>query len=126
MRGIRVVEKGRELHMVRQFLVRGAAVVGGLALSLTAGAAIASADPSEDSMINSSCTYDQWVAALHAQNPGPASAFDSQPASQSFVSQFIAAPPDQRRSLAAAIKNMPGADHNLPVIKQAFSACNNY
>lgn len=112
--------------MMRQFMARGAAAVGGLALALTAGATIASADPVTDPMINSTCTYDQWVAALHAQSPGPASAFDSQPATQSFVRQFINSPPNRRAQMAQMVRNMPGADQNLPVIQQAFSACNNY
>jgi hemophore-related protein len=112
--------------MKRMALIKGAAAIGGLALTLAAGTGIASADPTTDPMINSTCTYDQWVAALHAQNPGPASAFDSQPASQSFVRQFIESSPQERVGLVNVVKGMPGADQNLPVIQQAFSACNSY
>lgn len=100
--------------------------MSGLALSLSLGAGIASADPDIDPMVNSTCTYDQWVAALHAQNPGPASAFDSQPQTQAFMQRFLSAPPQRRVSMARMVMNMPGAAENFPVVQQAFSACNSY
>lgn len=112
--------------MITLSLKRLAAAAGGLALTVTAPVAVASADPDLEPMVNSTCTYNQWVAALHAQNPGAGAAFDSQPATQAFVSQFLSSPPTQRRSMAQMVMNMPGADQNLPVIQQAFSACNNY
>ena len=111
---------------IRVLLSGPAVAAGGLALSLTAGAGVASADPDLTPIINSTCTYTQWTAALHAQNPDAASVFDAQPASQSFVRQFIASPPDQRASMAQMVMSMPGSDQNLPIIQQAFSACNNY
>jgi hemophore-related protein len=112
--------------MIKLPLSGVAVAVGGLALALTAGVGVASADPDLDPMINSTCTYNQWVKALRAENPGPASAFDSQPASQSFMQQFIASSPAQRTSMAQMVSGMPGADQNLPVIQQAFSSCNRY
>jgi hemophore-related protein len=112
--------------MIKLPLSGVAVVVGGLAMTLTAGVGVASASPDLDPMINTTCTYDQWVHALHDENPGPASAFDSQPASQSFMQQFIASPPAQRASMAQMVSGMPGAEQSLPVIRQAFSTCNRY
>jgi hypothetical protein len=43
--------------------------VGGIALSLTTGAGVASADPDLGPLINTTCTYPQAVAALNAQSP---------------------------------------------------------
>lgn len=103
-----------------------AVAVGGLALSLTVGSGIASAQPDLGPAINSTCTYDQWVAALRTENPGPASAFDSQPMSQSYLRQFFAAGPAQRQQLATMFMSLPGADQNVPVMAQAFNSCNKY
>lgn len=103
-----------------------AVAVGGLALSLTVGAGIASAQPDLGAAVNSTCTYDQWVSALRDQNPGPASAFDSQPMSQSYLRQFFASGPAERQRLAQMFISLPGADQNVPVMAQAFNSCNNY
>ena len=61
--------------MTKLSLTRLAVAVGGLALSLTAGAGVASADPDLDPIVNTTCTYPQAVAALNAQNPAAAAVF---------------------------------------------------
>lgn len=112
--------------MTNSFLSKVAVVAGGLAVAMSAGAGLAAAQPDLGPAINSTCTYDQWVAALHAQNPGPASAFDSQPMSQQYMRQFFAGGPAQRQQLANMFMSIPGADQNVPVMAQAFSSCNNF
>lgn len=112
--------------MMRSILTKLAVATGGVALSLSAAAGVASAQPNIDAMVNSTCTYDQWVAALHAQSPGPASAFDAQPQTQAFMRRFLAAPPQRRVQMAQTVMRMPGAEENFPVVQQAFGACNNF
>ena len=55
--------------MIKPLLTRVGVAVGSLALSLTAGVGVASADPDVGSAVDSTCTYSQFVAALNAQNP---------------------------------------------------------
>ena len=55
--------------MIKPLLTRVGVAVGSLALSLTAGVGVASADPDLGSAVDSTCTYSQFVAALNAQDP---------------------------------------------------------
>jgi hemophore-related protein len=107
-------------------LTKLAVAVGGLALSLTAGAGVASADPDLGPIVNTTCSYDQFVAALNAQNPGAAAAFNSSPRMQSGLRQFLAAPPDQRQTMAQQMANAPANKPYFGIVQKAFSACNNY
>ena len=81
--------------MATSSLTRLATAVGGLALSLTAGAGVASADPL-DSVVNTTCDYSQVVSALNAQDPAAAGQFNASPQTQDELRTFLAAPPDQR------------------------------
>ena len=58
--------------MIKLSLSRLAVAVGGLALSLTAGAGVASADPDLDPIVNTTCSYTQVMSALSAQDPAAA------------------------------------------------------
>jgi hemophore-related protein len=113
---------------MRLLLTRGAAVIGGLALSLTAGASIASADPAEDAIVNTNCSYAQFVSALTAVNPEAKRQLDEQPDAQGYFQTFLAAPPGgaQRVQYAQMFKQMPTADTTFPVLQQAFGVCNKY
>jgi hemophore-related protein len=103
-----------------------AVAVSALAVSFAAGAGVASAEPDLGPAVNSTCSYPQFVAALHAQMPKEAAEFDASPATQALLRQFIASPPSQRVVLARALLNQPGADQAVPAIQQIFSVCNNY
>ncbi|MGH3559026.1 MAG: hemophore-related protein [Mycobacterium sp.] len=107
-------------------LTRLAAAVGGLALSLTAGAGVASADPDLGPIVNTTCSYPQAVAALNAENPQAAAEFNASPATQSFLRQFIASPPGRRMQMVQQIERAPGAQQYVGVIQQVFATCNNY
>jgi hypothetical protein len=63
--------------MTKLWLTRFTVAVGGLALSLTAGAGIASATPDLGPAVNTTCTYDQLVAALNAEDPTVAAFLNS-------------------------------------------------
>ena len=60
---------GRNPHMIKVSLTSMAAAVGGLALSLAAGAGVASAAPDLGPAVNTTCSYPQLVSALNAQGP---------------------------------------------------------
>ncbi len=116
--------------MVTFSWTRLAAAAGGLALTLAAGAGIASADPAPDPdldrVVNSTCTYNQAVAALNAQYPQTAAEFNASPIAQGFLRQFADSPPDQRRQLANQIQGMPDAQPYLETMKQVAKICNKY
>lgn len=112
--------------MIELSLTRLAVVVGGLALSLTAGAGLASADPDLGPIVNSTCSYPQAVAALNAQNPDVAAQFNESPMTQSMLRRFLAAAPAQRQQMAQQMANSPGAAQYFGAIQQMFATCNNY
>ena len=62
--------------MIKLSLTRLGAAVGGLALSLAAGAGIASAAPDLGPAINTTCSYPQLVSALNAQGPEAGAQFN--------------------------------------------------
>ena len=112
--------------MIKLSLTRLAVAVGGLALSLTAGAGVASADPDLGPIINTTCTYPQVESAINAGDPAFAAAFYSSPLNQSALHQFLASPPNRRLQMAQQIASAPGAQQNFPFIQQAFATCNNF
>jgi hemophore-related protein len=105
---------------------RVAVAVGILALSLTAGAGIASADPDLGPIVNTTCSYPQVMAALNAQDPAAAAQFSASPTSQSYLRQFLAAPPDQRQQMAGMIAGAGPNQQYLGLLQQVFNTCNSY
>src|SRR5215469_2639344 len=112
--------------MVTPSLTRLAAAISGLALSLTAAAGVASADPDLSPIINTTCSYSQVVAALNAGSPAAAAQFNSSPAAQSWLRSFLASPPAQRQQMARQVEAMPSARPYLGVAIQAANTCTNY
>ncbi|WP_280831050.1 hemophore-related protein [Mycolicibacterium frederiksbergense] len=112
--------------MFRLSLTRLAAGIGGLALSLTAGAGIASAGPNLDSAVNTTCTYPQLVSALNAQDPQVGKAFDQSPILQRGLREFLADAPAKRVRTAQDVANAPMFQPYLGTIEQAFNTCNNF
>ena len=112
--------------MIKLSLTRLAVAVGGLALSLTAGAGVASADPDLGPIVNTTCNYPQVMAALNAQDPAAAAQFNSSPMAQSYLRQFLASPPSRRQAMAQQMASSPGAQQYFGLIQQVFNTCNNY
>jgi hemophore-related protein len=108
--------------MVTLSLTRLAAVIGGLALSLAAGAGVASADP----LIDTTCNYSQVVSALNAQDPAAAAEFDASPAAQSWLRSFLASSPAGRQQMLAEVQSMPGAAQYAGTVEQVANTCNDY
>lgn len=112
--------------MIKPSLSRVAVAVGASVLLLAAGVGVASAEPNIAPMVNTTCTYDQAMAALHAENPMAAKILDASPPNLQFLRTFMSSSPEQRTSLLNQIKNNPGAAQALPVFTQMMTDCVNY
>lgn len=112
--------------MTKLSLTRLGVAIGGLTLAFTAGAGAASADPDLGPAVNTTCTYDQLVAALNAQDPTLAAVFDNSPDAQSGLRQFLAGSPSQRRQLAQQIVSNPDSQPYIGVLQRSFDTCNNF
>jgi hemophore-related protein len=112
--------------MIQLSLTRLAVGLGGLALTLSAGAGIASAAPDLGPAVNTTCTYDQLVSALNAQDPKVAMAFTSSPVMQNGLRKFLASPPDERLRIAQKLVATPGAAPYIGVLEETYKTCNNF
>lgn len=114
--------------MVTRSMSKLAAVAAGLALSMLAGAGIAAADVLSPAAINTTCNYNQVMAALNAQSPSAAAQFNSSGKAKFFLNTYLGSPPAQRVALAqqaqAASPDM--AQQYLPLINQVALTCNNF
>lgn len=99
---------------------------GGLALLLSAGAGVASAQPDVETIVNSPCTYPQVIAALNADSPKLAKQLEATPAATGWLKSLIAASPDQRRAMVAQAQAMPGVNQYTPVIMRVANTCTNF
>ena len=107
---------------MRLSLTKLTVAVGSAAVALTAGAGIASADP----IIETTCNYGQVMAALNATDPATAAQLNESPVAQSYLRQFLAAPPPKRQQMAAQIRAMPQAAQFMGTIENVAGVCNNY
>ncbi|KUH75781.1 hypothetical protein AU184_15475 [Mycolicibacterium novocastrense] len=112
--------------MINLSVTKMAAAFGGLALSAMAGAGIAAAQPDIGPMINTTCTYDQAIAAVNAENPTAAQYLNQSPPNLEFLRIYFASSPAERESLLNQIKNNPGIDQAMPVFQQMMTSCVNY
>jgi hemophore-related protein len=103
-----------------------AVVFGGMALSLTVGAGVASAAPDLSPLVPTTCSYPQVVAALSAQSPEAANEFNAQPMAQSMLSSFIASPVDQRQQIVQQVLAMPMGEQYPLDVQTVASTCNKY
>ncbi|MGH3633410.1 hemophore-related protein [Mycobacterium sp.] len=108
--------------MATPSLTRLAVAVGGLALSLTAGVGVASAEPA----VNTTCSYPQVVGALNAQDPAAAAKFNASPAAQGWLQNFLASPPPQRESMLQQVQGTPRGRQYAGLVEQLASTCHNY
>jgi hemophore-related protein len=112
--------------MIKMCLTRMGVAVGGLALSLTVGAGVASADPDLGPIVNTTCNYSQVMAALNAQDPATAAQFNSSPVAQSYLHQFLDSPPSRRMAMAQQIASSPRAQEQFGLVQQVAATCNNF
>ncbi|MCW2653355.1 MAG: hypothetical protein QOE41_4602 [Mycobacterium sp.] len=112
--------------MVKSLSTKLAVAFGGLALSLTAGAGVASATPDPGPFINTTCSYSQFVAALNVASPDVGQQLSSTPPVQSMLQEFLASPADQRRQMVDEYQSTPlGQEYSGPIL-QASNTCNHY
>ncbi|OBF13600.1 hemophore-related protein [Mycobacterium sp. ACS4331] len=111
---------------MKKLLTSVVVAAGGLAMSLTAGAGGAAADPVLDPIVNTTCNYDQVMAAVGAQSPMAAAVFNSSPKQQAGLRQFLAASPEQRLPMAESIRDAPQNQPYLGLIQTAFNTCNSF
>ncbi|WP_308208389.1 hemophore-related protein [Mycolicibacterium houstonense] len=102
--------------------IKVAVAIGAMAISLSAGAGIASADPRLDSAVNTTCNYSQVMGAVNAQSPMAGAS----PAVQSVLQQFLNAPRDERQRMAEGIAAQPANQPYLGLLQTVFDTCNNY
>jgi hemophore-related protein len=86
----------------------------------------ASADPDLGPIVNTTCNYSQVMGALNAQNPAAAGKFNSSPIAQSYLRQFLAAPPSERQAMAQQAMSTPGAAQQFGLVQQVAATCNNF
>jgi hemophore-related protein len=98
----------------------------GLALSVSAGAGIASATPDASAIINSTCTYPQVMAALNDQSPETANELNANPLATGWLQGLVGAPPDQRAQMIQQVQGIPALQSYMPVILQVANSCNRY
>ena len=90
-------------------------------MALTAGAGIASADL--NSLINTTCSYGQAVAALDAADANAGAAFKESATAQAWLSNFLASPVDKRARMVSSIPSLPSLQPYVEAAKWAADTC---
>ena len=106
-----------------------AAALGGFAVAvpltvLSSGAA--SAQPDFSGVVNTTCSYEQVMAALNAQRPDLAQQFNASPFAQGALRNFLASGPAQRQQTVAQLQASPAAQEYFGPINSIAGSCNNY
>jgi hemophore-related protein len=99
-----------------------AVAVGALALSLTAGAGVASADP----FVDTTCSYKQVMDAMNAENPSLAADFNSTPLASTTLSRFLASSPAQRQSMVQTFQSTSWGQEYWGSMSAIASSCSKY
>ncbi|MDV3127807.1 hemophore-related protein [Mycobacterium sp. 21AC1] len=103
-----------------------AIALGGLALSVPLSVGVASAQPDFGPVVHTTCTYDQVIAALNAEQPQLAQEFNTSPFAQGALRNFLASPVDQRQQTVAQLQGHPMAQQYFGPISSIAGSCNNY
>jgi hemophore-related protein len=100
--------------------------VGCLALSVSGGAGVVSADPDLGPVINTTCTYSQVISALNVQSPVAAAQVSASPAARTALRGFLASPPDERQQILQELQSRPESQQYVGLVLQVANTCNNY
>lgn len=95
---------------------------GVLALSLTAGTGVASADP----LVDTTCSYPQVIAALNAQDPALAAKLNANPLATSTLTKFLASSPADRQTMITQFQGTTWGQKYFGSITAVANTCNNY
>ena len=113
------------MQMMKPSSTRLVAALGGLALSLTTGVGVASAEPDLGPILNTTCSYPQVTAALNAQSPDIAAQLAADPAAQGMLNTFLASPVVLRQQLVQQVQGAVGPQY-VGAIVQTANTCNSY
>jgi hemophore-related protein len=112
---------------MKKSLLTGAAVAAfALAIEVLSETGIATADPDYSALINTTCSYEQVIGAVRAQNPAAAAFLDSRLDQQDAFRAYFAQPPASRANIVAQNKANPAAQQVLDVAQGAVAVCHNY
>jgi hemophore-related protein len=103
---------------------RSRLAAAGAALVLTAGPAVASADPG--AAVNTTCSYSQVVSAMNDQSPSVAEQFNATPSAQAWLQNLLAAPPPQRQQLVEQAQSTPEEPEYVAIFSPLANDCDNY
>ena len=95
-------------------------------LSLFAGTGIASAAPDISRIVNSTCSYDQVIRALNAQDSELGAQFTANAAATGWLQALVASGPAQRQVMVQQAQSMPGVEEYAGLINSVAASCNNY
>ncbi|OBA64483.1 hypothetical protein A5647_02065 [Mycobacterium sp. 1100029.7] len=82
--------------------------------------------PDDDRIVNTTCSFPQFVATLNAENTRAAQQFAITPAAQSWVGSYLASSPDQRRQMLRRAKSLPEAQQYIDTVLRVVNSCNEY
>ena len=107
---------------------RPAMATVGLVMALPFTAGVASAQPQIDlaPVVNTTCTYDQVMAALNKEQPALAQQFNEAPLAQGVLRNFLAAPPAERQQTAVQLQANPMVQEYFGPISSIAASCKNY
>lgn len=127
------------MSFVRTRRFAAVAGIGGAALALAFAPATASASPTDliAPLVDSTCTFAQVDAALHAKAPALASFLDSNPDTKAKLQAEFEQTPDQRRAaIDAYLRDNPDAANQAAsdprasgvaaAIQQVADTCHDY
>ncbi|OMC31908.1 hypothetical protein A5740_13805 [Mycobacterium sp. GA-1841] len=100
--------------------------LAGLAMAFPLSTGVASAQPDFSAVVNTTCSYDQVMAALNAQRPDLAQQFNTSPFAQGALRNFLASGPAERQQTVAQLQASPAAQQYFGPINMIANSCNNY
>ncbi|CRZ13323.1 hemophore-related protein [Mycolicibacterium neworleansense] len=112
--------------MIKSSVKYIAAALGGLAVAVPLSAGVASAQPDFSGVVNTTCTYEQVIAALNAQRPDLAEQFNTSPFAQGALRNFLASGPVERQQTVTQLQGSPMAAQYFGPINSIARTCNNY
>ncbi|MBU8810489.1 hemophore-related protein [Mycolicibacterium goodii] len=102
------------------------AAAGFAAAALPFSVGVASAQPDFTAVVNTTCSYEQVMAALNAQQPDLASQFNTSPMAQGMLRNFLASSPAERQQTVNQLQANPMAQQYFGTISSIAASCSKY
>jgi hemophore-related protein len=110
--------------MVKSLSAKAVVAAGFVALSLAAGTGMATADA--NTLANTTCSYNQIVAAVNAEVPGEASGINTNAQLQGMLRDLLAAPVAERQSMIAQAQGNFFVSDDIGAMIQVADTCSKY